>query len=170
MTFVTSVSAACAQEQLTGTWLHAGSKAEASKRTAAIASATEELPSFIRARARARITKRTAPVAQLSIAVDGDRVELTRRGSTIVVTVGGPPVRVSGDDGRGEIRASRRDGHLRISMTGEGGSLATTYKLSADGQRLVLHVRMTVKRLSEPIVFRATYRREGRDDRANATQ
>jgi hypothetical protein len=162
MTVAVGVPQASAQDQVSGAWVHAGSEVEASDRRAAIEAATEELPSFIRERARTRIGTRTAPVARLSMVVDGDRVEFTAQGRSVVVIVGGPPVRLSGDNGREEVRASRHDGHLRLSMTGEGGSRTTIYRLSEDGQRLVLHVSMTADRLSRPIEYRATYRREGR--------
>jgi hypothetical protein len=150
-----------AQDSLSGTWRLATSEAETAERRASIEAATDELSFFIRSRARSRINERTAPPASLSIRVTGDRVELTGNGRTIVVTVGGPAVAVEGEDGRGEVRASRHRGHLRISMAGEGGSQTRTYLLSDDGQRLVVHVRMTPERLSTPIVFRATYRRSG---------
>ncbi len=148
-----------AQDGLSGTWRHAGSGSEAAQREAAIEASTEDLNFMIRSRARGALAERTTPAHEFRIAVVGDLVQLTRDSRTLSVTVGGPAQSVSGDQGEGRIRATRREGDLVLTMQGESGTLTTVYRLSEDGQRLTLSVQMSGERLSTPIRYRVTYRR-----------
>jgi hypothetical protein len=152
-------SAACAQDGLSGSWKLASSDAEASQRRAAIETATQDLPSFMRSRGRERLDERTTPPPQVRISVAADRVELTGAGPTLSLTVGGPAVPVESEGRRGRAQATRRNGNLVITMEGDNGSRTTLYQLSEDGQRLVLDVDFTAKALSTPVRYRVTYKR-----------
>ena len=152
-------TAAEAQERLAGTWQLASSSEETAERRAAIEAALEDMPAFVRSRARERLNSRMSPQSQFRIAVSGDRVELSRAGRTLTLTVGGPAVEVEGENGSGQVQATRRNGYLVVTMRGERGVRTTLYQLSRDGQRLVLDVHMNGERLSTPIRFRVTYRR-----------
>ena len=154
-----NASAARAQEGLAGTWKLAVSSAETSQRRAAVETATQELPSFMQARGREKLEERTTPPPQIRIAITGDRVELTQSGRTLSVTVGGAAVPIEFEGRRGSAQASRRDGHLVITMQGDKGIRTTTYLLSEDGQRMVLDVQFAPKALSTPVRYRVTYKR-----------
>ena len=152
-------SAARAQDGLAGSWKIASSNAEASQRRTAIQTATEDLPSFMRSRARERLEERTTPPRELRIVVAGDQVGLAGRGQTLFLTVGGPAVPVESEGRRGRTQATRRNGNLVITMEGDNGVRTTTYRLSEDCQRLVLDVDFTAQRLSKPVRYRVTYKR-----------
>lgn len=151
--------AARAQEGLTGDWKLAGSSAEAAERRAAIDAATQELPYFMRSRGRERLDERTTPLPKVRISVVGDRVDLTGSGPTISLTVGGPSVPVAAEGRRGSARATRQKGNLVITMQGENGVRTTIYRLSDDGQGLVLDVNLAAKAISTPVRYRVTYKR-----------
>ena len=152
-------SVARAAEGLAGSWKLASSNAEASQRRAAIETSTQDLPSFMQSRARERLDERTTPAKDVRIVVAGDQVELTGRGQTLFLNVGGPAVPVESEGRRGNARATRRSGNLVITMEGDNGVRTTTYRLSEDGQRLVLDVHFTAQRLATPVRYRATYKR-----------
>ena len=153
------VSPVTAQGTLAGSWRYAGGGEENARREAAIEASTEELSRMIRGRARSRLGERTTPAPRIQIAQSGDAVTLTGPNGSLALTVGGPAVTVSGEGGGGQARATRRDGHLVVTIRGDGGVQTTTYRLSEDGRRLVLHVQMTGERLSVPLRFRLSYRR-----------
>ncbi len=154
-----AVAPATAQGGLAGTWQYAGGGDENARREAAIETATEELGRMIRGRARERLGQRTTPAPRLQIALDGDAVTLTGANGTLALTIGGPTVSVSGANGGGQARATRRGGHLVVTLRGDNGVQTTTYRPSDDGTRLVLQVQMTGERLSTPLRYRLTYRR-----------
>lgn len=151
--------AAYAQDGLAGSWKLASSNSEASQRRAAIETATQDLPSFMRSRARERLDDRTTPPSKLRIVVKGDQVELTGRGQTLFLTVGGPAVPVESEGRRGTARATQENGNLVITMEGDNGVRTTTYRPSDDAQRLVQEVQFTAQRLSTPVRYSVTYKR-----------
>jgi hypothetical protein len=148
-----------AQDGLAGNWKLASSNAEASQRRTAIQTATQDLPSFMRSRARERLEERTTPPRELRIVAAGDQVELTSSGQPFHLTVGGPAVPVESEGRRGRAQATRRDGNLVVTLQGDNGERTTTYRLFDDGQRLVLDVDFTAQRLSTPVRYRVTYNR-----------
>jgi hypothetical protein len=113
----------------------------------------------MRSRARERLDDRTTPPSKLRIVVKGDQVELTGRGQTLFLTVGGPAVPVESEGRRGRAQATRRNGNLVITLQGDNGERTTIYRLSEDGQRLALDVDFTAQRLSTPVRYRVTYKR-----------
>ena len=144
---------------LNGRWKLASSSTETAERRSAIERATQDLPSFMQSRARERLEERTSPPKKIRIAVAGDRIELTGRGQTLYLQVGGPAVAVESEGRRGSARATRQNGNLVITMQGDNGVRTTTYRPSDDAQRLVLEVQFTAQRLSTPVRYRVTYKR-----------
>ena len=142
-----------------GRWKLASSSTETAERRSAIERATQDLPSFMQSRARERLEERTSPPKKIRIAVAGDRIELTGRGQTLYLQVGGPAVAVESEGRRGSARATRQNGNLVITMEGDNGVRTTTYRPSDDAQRLVLEVQFTAQRLSTPVRYRVTYKR-----------
>jgi hypothetical protein len=156
---VASPAARAEYSLLNGRWKLASSSTETAQRRAAIETATQELPSFMQSRARERLDERTSPPKKIRIAVAGDRIELTGRGQTIYLQVGGPAVAVESEGRRGSARATLQNGNLVITMEGDNGVRTTTYRPSDDAQRLVLDVQFTAQRLSTPVRYRVTYKR-----------
>ena len=154
-----SASEARAQDGLTGSWKLAATSTETAQRRAAVETSTQDLPAFMRSRARERLEERTTPPPKLRITVTGNQVELSGRGQTLRLTVGGPAVPVESESRRGSARATRRNGNLVVKMEGDNGVRTTTYRLSKDGQSLVLDVDFNAERLSKPVRYHATYKR-----------
>lgn len=153
------VSPAAAQDGIAGTWKLATTSAEESQRKAAIEEAAQELPAFARSRAKKKLDGRTIPPSELHIVVSGDRVELNRAGQKLSLTVGGPAAQVEFEGRRGSAKATRKNGNLVVSLQGDNGERTTIYRLSEDGQRLVLDVEFDVQRLYTPVRYRVTYKR-----------
>jgi hypothetical protein len=156
---VASSAAGAQYGLLNGRWKLASSSTETAERRSAIERATQDLPSFMQSRARERLEERTSPPKKIRIAVAGDRIELTGRGQTLYLQVGGPAVAVESEGRRGSARATRQNGNLVITMQGDNGVRTTTYRPSDDAQRLVLDVHFTAQRLSTPVRYRVTYKR-----------
>ncbi|MEM7136047.1 MAG: hypothetical protein AAF500_05675 [Myxococcota bacterium] len=154
---VLSAPTARAQDALTGSWTLVASSTETAQRRSAIEAATQDLPSFMRARASERLTERTTPLSELRITVKGDQVELTGRRKTLRLTVGGPAVPLEAEGRRASARATRRSGDLVVKIEGDNGFRTTTYRPSKDGQRLVLDVEFHPQRLSTPVRYQVTY-------------
>lgn len=151
---------ASAQTELSGTWRLASSDAETAQRTQSIEAATASMNVFRRGPARGRLTERTAPQPGFQITVEGDRVVLGGGGGrAVTLVVGGPAVTLQGENGSGTLRATRRQGRLVITMRGGNGVRTTVYRLSPNGQRVVLETQLVSDQLSAPIRYRVTYRR-----------
>lgn len=141
-----------------GSWSYAGDRGERKSRHQAIETATENLNGFIRGRARGRLKERTTPPPTLNLQVGGGRLELYQGEHKISLRLGGEPVRVD-RDGKSGMLSARRDGdRLIVESKGDNGNRTTTYALSSDKQ-LKVSVRITGKRLDQPIVYTSTYAR-----------
>jgi hypothetical protein len=112
---------------------------------------------LIRGRARERLREATTPVQDLNVHDEGDRVTVAMRGHRITLTTDGSPKPVSGEHGAGTIYARRQDGQLVVTARGESGARTTVYRLSDDGRRLILDVRMAGETLPEPLRYQVTY-------------
>lgn len=144
-----------------GVWVHAGEAEDGEARLKAIDALTEEVPKLFRAKARKGLREKTTPPRELKLELEGDLITLTGKGESVTLRLGGPPVAVERGERKGKL-AARFDGE-RIVVEGAGkkGTRVTTYALSTDGTRLRVSVRMVPKRLSEPLVYGTTYRRQG---------
>ncbi|MEM9729341.1 MAG: hypothetical protein AAF997_12195 [Myxococcota bacterium] len=159
MNGVLSTSPARAQDALTGTWKLAASGTETAQRLAAIEASTQDLPSFMRSRIKERLGDKTTPPSELRIRVKGDEVELSGRGQTLRLTVGGAAVPLEMEGRRASAQATRKNGNLVVKLQGDNGVRTTTYRLSKDGQGLVLDVEFNAQRLSTPVRYQSTYKR-----------
>lgn len=106
---------------------------------------------------RSKLREVTTPAPELSLRDEGERVVLSAGEHRVTLPTDGTVVRVSHGDRASEMRARRRDGGLVVSMRGENGTRTTAYRLSEDGRRVVLDVRMESERLDAPLRYRASY-------------
>ncbi len=150
-----TVAAAPSLDRLTGQYRLATSAAERTRRAEAIETVTEDASRLMRRRMRSRLAAKTDPAPQIAIRVRGNSVQLRRGGPALSLIIGGPAVSVNG----GAVRARQRGGALVVTARGDNGAITAAYRLSEDGQRLVVRTRLTGERLSSPLVYRVTYRR-----------
>jgi hypothetical protein len=142
---------------LTGTWRHAGDAAEQTRRHAEIDRVTESIGRLMRGGARERLRDMTSPAPEMTLSDEGERVTIVARDHRVTIATNGTPTRVTGAQDAGTMRAQRRDGRLVVTAEGDNGVRTTVYRLSEDGRRLVLDVRLESERLSEPLRYRVAY-------------
>jgi hypothetical protein len=150
---------AAQEPTISGTWRHLDLSAERESRYLAIDRATESIGGLMRNGARSRLRDATAPESELTIEDEGQRVTLVSGGRRVVVSTDGASTRVSGDSSAGTMTATRRDGRLVVTVRSDDATRTTVYRLSADGARLTLEVRLTSGRLSGPVAYHVTYAR-----------
>ena len=147
-----------------GLWRYAGDAQEDQLRRRAIAAATKDMPSYIRKRARRHLEKQTVPPRELKLAVTDLRFEATGRGDKVSLQFDAAAVAVEKNWGRGKVSVRFDGDQILFLAEGETGTRLTTYQLSPDQKRLTVSVRITGRRLSDPLVFQSTYER-GRSSR-----
>ena len=153
-------ASASAQPGFSGDWRPSGSEAERDARYAAIDRATESLNVFVRGAARGRIRSATQPPPLLRVTDQGVRVTFGANGRNVTLPTDGTPTEVSGERGSG-VMTVRRDGErLVVTARGENGVNTTVYRLSEDGRRLLLDVRLESERLGAPVRYRVTFHRQ----------
>ncbi|MEM1023065.1 MAG: hypothetical protein AAGJ19_05265 [Myxococcota bacterium] len=158
---VTASAGAADAQRFSGTWEYAGGEEEAKTRRAAVDKATASMNRMMRGKARSRLGNQAVPEHTMKLSVEGKEVVLVRGEKSVSLVLGGEPVRVS-EKGRNGLLSIRREKDALILVSeGDQGQRTTTFRLSESGEELTLHVRMTGRRLSAPLVFEAPYRRLG---------
>jgi hypothetical protein len=142
---------------LAGRWDLAGDAAEEKQRLRAIDDATERLPRMQRGRARDMLAGRTSPPESLAISFEGSMVTIGSVGRELELELGGPPIEISGEQGKAQLSATMEGEQLIVTADGGKGGRTSTY--SADGDRLLVEVTMTGARLAEPLNYVSTYER-----------
>ncbi|MBK6689860.1 MAG: hypothetical protein IPG45_35675 [Deltaproteobacteria bacterium] len=156
----TAAAADGAPSAFQGVWRHSPGAQEEQLRVQAIETATKDLGLLVRDRARQRLNERTTPASELKLLLEGDRLEISRQGNSLVLRLGAEPILVQRDGDEGRLSA-RVDGQtIVVTSQDEQGSRVTTYALSPDGKQLTLSVRLTGSRLSSPLIYRSTYVRK----------
>ncbi len=148
------------QSAFTGVWQYVEDTEEDERRQQAIEKATEDLSIFIRGTARGRLEEQTTPPREFKLAVNGETFRLTRDGKSVSLQFDAPPITVERDGKRGKLSIRSDGGRLVLLREGENGSRLTTYTLSSDAKQLTMSVRMRGARLSAPVAFKSTYKRQ----------
>ena len=150
----------CLARGWSGVWLHTADAQEQQQRQRAIEAATQDMSTLFRGTARKRLDERTAPPRELTLAVEGDRLELSRDGNTIALRLGAKPVTVESNGQRGALSARCDGDRIVVNANGDGGGRLTTFTLAPDGQLRMQSVRMINERLSGPLAFQLSFRRK----------
>lgn len=145
---------------LHGEWAPAETDAEKTKRAAAIEKAAEAFPGFVRGRAKGALMEKTGATDSFSVAVDGAKLTLTRRGRSTELVIGGAPQTIEAEGKKGKMSAREVGGQLVMKVESPKGVRVTTYEL-LDSKRLRLKVRMSGGRLKTPLEYAQSYRRKG---------
>jgi hypothetical protein len=142
-----------------GEWVHAGDCKEAEQRRQAIDAVTKDIPSFFRDTVRKRLDEQTAPPPNVNIIVEGDRIEITRDGSTVSLRIGAKAITMKRNGKRFDVSVKSDGNRFTVVSEGEKGKLVTKYWISPNHKVLTMSVHMTGERLSGSLVFQSTYRR-----------
>ena len=138
-----------------GHWRGAETEDQRKQRLQAIDDATEGMGRFRRGKARGLLAERTSPPPSLIIEIEGSRVAMGSGDRRLELELGGPPIEVSGNDGKAQLIARMEGERLIVEARGGNGGRATTYRV--DGGRLAMEVTMMGDRLAGPLEYVATY-------------
>ena len=144
-------------DSVAGSWHLDTSGDHERQRLDAIDDATEHLRSIKRGKARGRLAERTTPPEQLAIELEGPKVTMTSGGRDLELELGGPPVEVSGDQGKAMLGATMEGDELIVTADGGNGIRTTRYR--ANGDHLSVEVTMTAAMLAGPLTYETTYTR-----------
>jgi hypothetical protein len=144
-----------ASSPVAGHWRAAETEDQKKQRLQAIDDATEGMGRFRRGKARGRLAERTSPPPSLIIEIEGSRVAMGSGDRRLELELGGPPIEVSGNDGKAQLSARMEGERLIVEARGGNGGRTTTYRV--DGGRLAMEVTMMGDRLAGPLEYVATY-------------
>ena len=141
--------------RLAGSWRAAETADEKEERLQAIDQATGRLRAFQQRQARSRLSERTSPRPSLTVEIEGSTVTLASGDRRLELELGGPPIEVSGSEGRARVSARREGPRLIVVSRNDQGGRTTAYR--ADGDRLSVEVTMKGSRLAGPLEYVTTY-------------
>ncbi|MGE0785693.1 MAG: hypothetical protein AB7S26_08395 [Sandaracinaceae bacterium] len=145
-----------------GHYAFAGGERERQRLREAIDSVVDHLDFFIREIARGEIHRAIRPEPDIRLhSVRGDAVRLSLGGwGPLDVQLDGRVRSVRGPDGNDtQLRATLRDGHIRLVQESSRGRRENVLSLSTDRRWLYLRVTVAADQLPEDIRYRLSYRR-----------
>lgn len=145
----------------TGRWHWVGGDNELRALDSAIETCVAKMNIFIRGIARRRIRKPNQPAPEIVVVLDGTNLAFSRPGRpALSAPADGQPIawREPGGD---LFQVSHGVDHGIMYQRFEGTSSLSLnrYMLDPSGRRMVVHTRITAKRLPIPIEFDTTYER-----------
>jgi len=151
-----------AQQRFAGTYRFVGGETQRQELEAAIEAAVQELNALIRGIGRKRLKESNVIREQISIAVDGDKVTTTfAAGRTISGRLEGPAVPWTSDTGKPlQVKFSLVKGRLVQTFTADDGGRRSVFTLNDAGDRMTLSVTITSERLTNPLKYALSYKRE----------
>ncbi len=149
------------QQRFAGTYRYVGGAAQRQAIDDAIEAAVRELNALIRSIGRKRLRESNPVREQMTIAVNGDKVTMTfAPGRVLTATINGPAVPWTSESGKPiQVKLSLVNGRLVHNFTSEDGSRRSVYTLDETGDRLTLSVLLNSDRLTNPIKYALSYRR-----------
>lgn len=128
---------------------------------AAIETSVNALNPMVRSLGRKRLQESNPLPQHLSIHVDGDQVKVTIDGDGHAAQLGGPAVKTTSKRGdKIKVRHRVRGDKLTTFIEGNGGDRLDTFRLSDDGSRLILDVKISSSQLPVPVEYRLTFKRQ----------
>lgn len=149
------------QNRFAGTFKFVGGEAQRTTVAEAIEAAVQELNALIRGIGRKRLTESNVIREQITIAVDGAKVSMTfAPGRTLTCTIDGPAVDWTSDSGKPvKVKLTAVKGRLVHNYQAEDGSRQSVYTLDESGDRLTLSVTVKSDRLTNPIKYALSYKK-----------
>ena len=151
-----------AQQRFAGTYRFAGGDAQRTELDGAIETAVQELNALIRGIGRKRLKESNAIRDAITIAVDGDKVTTTfAPGRTVTGRLEGASVPWTSDAGKPlTVKFSLVKGRLVQTFTADDGGRRSVFTLNEAGDRMTLSVTITSERLTNPLKYALTYKRD----------
>lgn len=140
---------------LNGNWRLVQTEQESKERLKAINEATQHLKPFQQSRARSRLDERTSPPHTVSIIIKDTSVTITSETRRIKLEIGGPPIKMSGSEGKAYVSARMQGPFLVITARADNGERRTSYKANKD--LITVEVTVTGARLTKAIKYVSTY-------------
>lgn len=150
------------QNRFAGTYKFSGGDAQRQTVTDAIEAAVQELNALIRGIGRKRLTESNQIRDSITIAVDGSKVSMTfAPGRTLTCVLDGPAVDWTSDSGKPvKVKLTAVKGRLVHNYTADDGSRQSVYTLDESGDKLTLSVTVKSDRLTNPVKYALSYRRQ----------
>jgi hypothetical protein len=148
-------------QSFAGEYVFVGGQKERDALAAAIETSVAAVSPLVRNLGRTRLQE-TNPVPQkVSIAVDGDDVQILLDGDGHEANLGGAAIKTESAQGD-KIKVSHRmrSGQLVQLIDGVGGDRSNAFKRSSDGTRLTMSVEITSGQLPVPVEYKLTYKRK----------
>jgi hypothetical protein len=146
-----------------GRYRHVGGAADVAARDAAIQDATEDMGSWIRDKARARLTQANTIPSELTIARANAGVKITgERDIVPAAPLGGAPVEFTAPNGETTLRVSFVMRGIKLVQTVQGprGGTRRIHTPKAGGVKLDVRVIVFSKHLPKPVVYHLEYARQ----------
>lgn len=144
-----------------GEYVFVGGQKERDGVDAAIETTVAAVGAMVRNLGRTRLREANVVPQRVTIAVDGDNVQILFDGSGHEASLDGAPVKSVGSDGE-KVKVSHRMRGASILelIDGVGGDRSNAFKLNADGTRLTMDVEITSGQLPVPVSYRLTFKRK----------
>ena len=138
-----------------GNWRLVQTEKESKDRLKAINEATRHLKPFQQSKARSRLAERTSPPHTVSIIIKETTVTITSTTHRIMLEIGGPPIKMSGNEGKAYVSAKMEGPFLVITALTDNGERRSNYRANKD--LLTAEVTVTGARLTNAIIYVSTY-------------
>jgi hypothetical protein len=144
-----------------GEYVFAGGQKERDGVAAAIETSVASLNSMIRNLGRKRLTEANPVPKQVSISFEGDKAVVALDGHSYAVSLDGKPIKTKSREGDKVKVSHRMQGDKLVEIIdGSGGDRRNELKLSNDGKRLTLKVKISSGQLPVPVEYRLTFKRK----------
>jgi hypothetical protein len=144
-----------------GEYVFVGGQKERDGIDAAIELAVEAVSPVVRNLGRTRLREANVVPQKVTIAVDGDRVQILFDGSGHEASLDGTAIKTQSPQGdKVKVSHKIRGSQLIEVIDGVGGDRNNAFKLNADGTRLTMDVKITSGQLPVPVEYRLTFKRK----------
>ena len=140
---------------LNGNWHLVQTEQESKERLKAINEAIRHLKPFQQSKARGHLDERTSPPHTVSIIIKDTMVTITSEARRIKLEIGGPPIKMSGSEGKAYVSARMEGSFLVITARADNGERRTSYRVNKD--LLTVEVTVTGARLAKALNYVSTY-------------
>ncbi|WP_106392294.1 hypothetical protein [Enhygromyxa salina] len=144
-----------------GEFVFAGGQKERDGVDAAIETSVAALSPMLRKLGRKRLQESNPVFASLSISVDGDSAEIAFDNDSHEAKLDGTPIKAKSKDGE-KVKVSHRMRGTKLTqlLDGVGGDRLNEFRLSDDGKRVTVKVKIISGHLPVPVEYRLTYKRK----------
>lgn len=145
-----------------GQWTFVGGQKQRDGVEDAIQASADALGRLIRGIGAKRLRESNPIPNRITIKLQGESIEIAYDGNSNKAKLDGTTIKsVSPQGDKSKISHTIRGAKLVQFIDGEGGDKTNKFKLSEDGSKLYLDVKITSSRLPVPCAYRLTFKRKG---------